>query len=128
MTVNAGGDIAIRPGTEPQPWRIGIEDPRDPARVLAVVPMTTGGVATSGTAHRGPHVVDPRTGAAASELLSVTVVGPSLLWADVLATAAFVLGHDGLALVESVLGYEAVAMGQDGLRTTSGLAAAAARP
>jgi len=60
-------------------------------------------------------------------VLSVTVVGSSLLWADALATAAFVLGRDGLGLVETVAGYEAVVVDQDGIRTTSGLAEAQAR-
>lgn len=122
VTVNAGGDIALRPGSAGQPWRVGIEDPRDPARVLAVLPVAAGGVATSGTARRGPHLVDPRTGRPADELLSVTVVGPSLLWADVLATAVFVRGRAGISLVARLAGYEALAVDHDGMRTTSGLA------
>jgi thiamine biosynthesis lipoprotein len=122
VSVTAGGDIALRPGQDPAPWRIGIEDPRDPARVLAVVPVVSGGVATSGTAHRGRHLVDPATGrATGDELLSVTVVGPSLIWADVLATAAFVRGAAGLDLVESVVGYEGLVVDRDGYRTTGGL-------
>lgn len=125
VTVNAGGDIAVQPGSRPQPWRIGIEDPRDPRQVLAVLPVAAGGVATSGTAHRGRHLVDPRTGLApGGDVLSVTVVGPSLLWADVLATAAFVRGPDGLALVEDLAGYEALVVGPDAFRTTSGLTVA----
>jgi thiamine biosynthesis lipoprotein len=90
--------------------------------VLAVVPVVSGGVATSGTAHRGRHLVDPATGrACGDELLSVTVVGPSLIWADVLATAAFVRGRAGLELIESVVGYEGLVVDRDGYRTTSGL-------
>jgi thiamine biosynthesis lipoprotein len=127
VSVNAGGDIAVRPGADPLPWRIGIEDPADPARVLAVLPLTRGGVATSGTARRGHHLVDPRSGRPVAEAMSVTVVGPSLLWADVLATAAFVRGPvDGLALVEGLTGYEALVVAGDGaLTTTSGLTEAA---
>ncbi|MDQ1598947.1 MAG: FAD:protein transferase, partial [Actinomycetota bacterium] len=123
VSVNAGGDIAVRPGTDPLPWRIGIEDPADPARVLAVLPLTQGGVATSGTARRGLHLVDPASGRTVADALSVTVVGPSLLWADVLATAAFVRGPvDGLAMVEALTGYEALVVAGDGaLTTTSGL-------
>jgi len=123
VSVNAGGDIAVRPGADPLPWRIGIEDPADPARVLAVLPLTRGGVATSGTARRGRHLVDPASGRTVADALSVTVVGPSLLWADVLATAAFVRGPvDGLAMVEGLTGYEALVVAGDGaLTTTSGL-------
>jgi thiamine biosynthesis lipoprotein len=54
---------------------------------------------------------------------SVTVVGPSLLWADVLATATFVRGRvAGPAMVEELAGYEALVVDRDGtLTTTSGL-------
>ena len=127
VSVNAGGDVAVRPGADPLPWRIGIEDPADPARVLAVLPLHRGGIATSGTSRRGRHLVDPGSGRAVTDALSMTVVGPSLLWADVLATAAFVRGPvDGLAMVEGLIGYEALVVAGDGaLTTTSGLTGAA---
>jgi len=94
--LSAGGDITCRT-VDPTaaPWRIGIEDPRDPSRLVAVVPLRTGAVATSGTAHRGSHIVDGRTGRAATGLASVTVIGTSLTAVDVDATAAFALGADG---------------------------------
>ena len=60
----------------------------------------------------------------------MTVVGPSLLWADVLATAAFVRGPAaGLDLVEGLAGYEALVVAGDGaVTTTSGLTAASRSP
>ncbi len=61
--LSAGGDMVCR-ATHGEPWRVGIEDPHDPTRVLAVVPVRDGAVATSGTAHRGAHLVDARTGGA----------------------------------------------------------------
>jgi len=70
------------------------EDPVDPRRTVALVPMVTGGCATSGDAHRGPHVVNPWTGRPARAGGSVTVVGPSLTWADVWATAGYAHGDD----------------------------------
>jgi len=129
VSVNAGGDVALRPGRDAAPWRIGVEDPADARRILAVVTMASGGIATSGTAHRGRHLVDPRDGApAGAAQSSVTVVGPSLLWADVLATAAFVRGADGLRLVED-LGYQALTVAADGATaTTSGLVELAQPP
>ena len=71
-----------------------MEDPRDPTRLLAVVPVLNGAVATSGTAHRGEHLVDGRTGRPPERVASVTVVADSLTWADIDATAAYALGPD----------------------------------
>jgi thiamine biosynthesis lipoprotein len=90
--LSAGGDLVGRTAADSEPWRIGIEDPADPSRVIAVVPLRTGAVATSGTAHRGAHLVDARTGRAPDGVASVTVIGPSLTWADIDATAAYALG------------------------------------
>ncbi|MDM7853532.1 FAD:protein FMN transferase [Cellulomonas alba] len=91
VLVDAGGDVLAwsRSG---RPWVVGIEDPTDRSRVLARVPLLDGAVATSGPAARGAHIVDPRTGEPAAGVLSATVVGPSILWADVAATTAVVLG------------------------------------
>jgi thiamine biosynthesis lipoprotein len=91
--VCAGGDIAAAcDRTDTPDWRVGIEDPRDRCRVLRTICMRDGAVATSGTAARGAHIVDPVTGAPAAGLLSATVVGASLTRADVDATATFVRG------------------------------------
>jgi FAD:protein FMN transferase len=127
--LNAGGDVVV---VCPSgiPFTVGIQDPRDPARVAAVVPCRAGGVATSGTAARGEHLYDPRSGAAAVASASVTVVGPSLQTADVLATAAFVAGEDALELITATAGYEGLridlggrltaTMGWDGTAVGSG--------
>ena len=52
--------------------------------------------------------VDPRTGLPADALVSVTVVGPSLMWADVYATAACAYGDDAMAWLETLEEYEAL--------------------
>ena len=95
VCLSAGGDLVCRVAGPASPdWRIGIEDPRDPTRVVAVVPVRTGAVATSGRAHRGDHVVDARTGRAPDGIASVTVVHDDLTWADLDATAAYAMGRD----------------------------------
>lgn len=111
--LNAGGDVVVG-GREPRPWRIGIEDPRDRSRVVHVVERSTGAVSTSGTAARGAHLVDPRDGSHPASLLAVTVVGESLMWSDVLATAAFVRGADAVEWVSRQVGYRALAVHRDG--------------
>ena len=93
--LSAGGDMVVHVADPDRPdWRVGIEDARDPSRVVAVVPLRHGALATSGLAHRGAHVVDARTGRAPTALLSVTVVGPDLTGADIDATAALALDAD----------------------------------
>ncbi len=108
--VNAGGDVVVR-CLSGQPFRVGVEDPRDRSRLVAVVPLGLGGLATSGTSARGEHLYDPRTGTPATGLASVTVIAPTLEEADVLATAAFVDG--GLRLVEEA-GCQGLAVRADG--------------
>lgn len=94
--LSVGGDLTCRT-LDPAgpPWRIGIEDPHDPRRLVAAVPVWTGAVATSGTARRGAHIVDARTGRPPAGIASVTVVGDSLTAVDIDATAAFALGAAG---------------------------------
>ncbi len=63
-------------------WRVGIENPRDPSTVIAVVLVRRRAVATSGAAHRGQLVLDGRTGRPVGGVAAVTVIGPSLTWPD----------------------------------------------
>lgn len=118
--LNAGGDVVVICPSK-VPFTVGIQDPFDPRRVAAAVSCSRGGVATSGTTARGEHLYDPVSGRPAVASASVTVIGPSLEWADVLATAAFVAGARGLELVEVVAGYEALRIDLDGhLSSTAG--------
>ncbi len=93
LYVNAGGDVAVRGGRAVgSPWRVGIQHPWERDKVAAVVALADGAVATSGSAERGDHVLDPRTGLPAAGLVSVSVIGPDLGTADALATAAVAAG------------------------------------
>ena len=117
--LSAGGDIVCRTG-EPDapPWRIGIEDPRDPRRLVAVVPVVDGAVATSGSAHRGQHVVDARSGRPPTGVASVTVVSASLTEADVDATSAYALGRDAATWLASRPDRSGLVVWADGSTTT----------
>jgi thiamine biosynthesis lipoprotein len=93
VCLSAGGDLVCTARADDSPgWRIGIEDPIDPSRTVAVVPIRDGAIATSGRTHRGAHILDPRTGRPATGWASVTVISDELTWADIDATAAYVLG------------------------------------
>jgi thiamine biosynthesis lipoprotein len=113
--LSAGGDVVVACSRIDTPdWVIGIEDPRDRSRMLRTVALRAGAVATSGTAARGEHIVDPATGAPPAGLLSATVIGPRLLWADVYATAAFVRGAGAADWLGTLPAHAALLVGADG--------------
>ncbi|SDX90908.1 thiamine biosynthesis lipoprotein [Modestobacter sp. DSM 44400] len=116
--LSAGGDLTCRTlDAAGAPWRIGVEDPADPGRVLAVVPVFTGAVATSGTTHRGQHLVDARTARPPSGVASVTVVAGSLTWADIDATAAYAHGPEAAHWLETRPGRSGLVVWDDGTTT-----------
>ncbi|MFI1925150.1 FAD:protein FMN transferase [Streptomyces sp. NPDC020377] len=129
VSVNGGGDVQLLgvPGPE-RPWRVGVSDPLRPGGLAAVVSAAGAdelAVATSGTAERGAHIVDPRTGrSAVTDLVAVTVVTPQLTWADCWATAAFAMGsREALGWLESLPDVEALLItAGDEVRCTGGLA------
>jgi FAD:protein FMN transferase len=115
--LSAGGDIVARATATGRAWRIGIEDPRDPQRIIATVPVLDGAVATSGAAHRGRHVVDARTGRPQTGIASVTVVHSTLTWADIDATAAYALGSEAAEWLGSRPGRSGLVVWSDGSTT-----------
>ncbi|MFE1026007.1 FAD:protein FMN transferase [Streptomyces sp. NPDC058818] len=129
VSVNGGGDVQLlgSPGAG-RPWRVGVSDPLRPGGLAAVVSAAGAAelaVATSGSAERGAHIVDPRTGrSAVTDLVAVTVVAPRLTWADCWATAAFAMGsREGLRWLESLDGVEGLLVtAGDEVRCTGGLA------
>ncbi|MFB7462090.1 FAD:protein FMN transferase [Streptomyces sp. NPDC056224] len=114
--VNGGGDLQLRgqatPGT---PWRIGITHPLRPGELATVVTADHDlAVATSGTAERGAHILNPHTGTPATTFASLTLVGPRLTLTDTYATAAFARGDGAREWLEALDGYEALAVLPDG--------------
>ena len=108
--VDVGGDLRVS-GTPPSGavWPIGVEDPFDTERDLALLRLRDEGVATSGPRFKplvdadgraGHHLIDPATGRpAAAPPASSTVVSPSAAWAEAFATALAVGGRRGRDLV-----------------------------
>jgi FAD:protein FMN transferase len=119
--VNAGGDVVAFGEPEPgRRWRIGIQDPRAAGQLVSVVELD-GAVATSGAYERGHHVLDPESGLPARGLLSATVTGPELDLADALSTGLFAAGEGGLEMIDSIPGYGALIVRNDGtLAATTG--------
>jgi thiamine biosynthesis lipoprotein len=113
--VNGGGDVQLRGETSAgHPWLVGVVDPHDRTRIITAISGTDLAVATSGTAERGSHIVNPFTAQRPRDLASVTVIGPSLTRADTYATAAFAMSAGGLAWLEKLSDYEALAVTSDG--------------
>ncbi|WP_328697637.1 FAD:protein FMN transferase [Streptomyces sp. NBC_00342] len=110
--VNGGGDLQLRgQATVNSPWRVGIAHPLHPGELATVITTDrTMAVATSGTAERGAHILDPHTGAPATAFAALTVVGPRLTMTDAYATAAFARGRDARDWLETMDGYEALAI------------------
>ncbi|MDF2875492.1 MAG: apbE [Sporomusa sp.] len=132
--VNAGGEVRVI-GTRPdgQPWRVGVQDPRDTEGLAAKVALTEwDSLETSGDYQRFfikdnvryAHILDPRTGSQPREVVSVTIVSKSDSYADVLSTAMFVLGVEkGQELLKQYPGTEAIFITNDGKKVvTPGLA------
>ena len=104
--LNAGGDVRVRGlSASGEPWRIGVRHPWDPTATCLVLSGTDLAVATSGVYERGEHVLDPRRGAPARGLRSVTVVGADLGVADAYATAAVAMGPAGIGWLDRLPGH-----------------------
>ena len=105
--IDAGGDVyAAGLNDRGMPWSVGIRHPRKPDALIDTLRVSNSAVCTSGDydrrgANDACHIMDPRTGESAALVASATVMAPSAMVADGLATAAFVMGpRDGVALLE----------------------------
>ncbi|WP_034091348.1 FAD:protein FMN transferase [Streptacidiphilus albus] len=114
--VNGGGDIQTAGEPEPgRPWGLAVAHPLHPGAFATLVRGQDIALATSGTAERGGHILDPRTGRpVGGNLASVTVVGRSLTAVDIAATTAFALGARARDWLEGRPGLEGFAVLDDG--------------
>ncbi|MEO8697617.1 MAG: FAD:protein FMN transferase [Acidimicrobiales bacterium] len=113
--VNVGGDLVASGRPEPsRPWRAAVRDPNDPLAVAIVIDVDHCAVATSATYERGDHIWRAPIVAQSEPIASITVVGPRLAWVDAFATAAFVMGRDGVEWVAQHDGYDALAITHGG--------------
>jgi thiamine biosynthesis lipoprotein len=119
-----GNVIGIGAKPDGSPWKVGIQDIDKPTGESMLVSRNTGGSAvTSGIYERGfdldgvryHHLLSPFTGwPVQNELASVAIFSDSSMIGDALSTTAFVLGtEEGLKLIESLEGIEAVFIARD---------------
>jgi thiamine biosynthesis lipoprotein len=101
--VEIGGELKVKGrNARGNDWAVAIEQPiLEARRVQRVVKIKSGAVATSGDyrnffevdGQRYSHIIDPHTGKTAGrETASVTVLAPSAMQADALATGLMVMG------------------------------------
>lgn len=98
--INAGGDIRTHGnGARGKSWTIAVQDPAKDRRYPEIISMNTGAVATSGNyeiyfdqAKLFHHIIDPKSGRSPQLSKSVTTIAPTVMEADALSTAVFVLG------------------------------------
>ncbi|MEA5050376.1 MAG: FAD:protein FMN transferase [Oscillospiraceae bacterium] len=130
--LSVGGNVrAIGPKADGTDWTVGIENPwstSDTDTYLLTVGIRDMSVVTSGSYQRYytvngvqyHHIIDPQTLYPKNEYVSVTVLAHDSGLADALSTALFNSEYeDGLALVRSLDGVEAMWVYADGTRSYS---------
>lgn len=129
VLVNLGGDLAIAGEPPPGGWTVSLADDHSEADAAAVVTVSSGALATSGTTVRRwrragrpvHHIIDPRTGRTSEPCWrTVTVAAASCTDANTASTAAIVLGDAAPAWLERAhLPARLVRLG-GGVRVTGG--------
>ena len=121
--VSAGGDSRLLGDRRGRPWNVGIRDPRQRGELAAVLPLDNVAISTSGDYERYfeedgvryHHIINPRTGKSAGGVRSVTVIGPDGITTEGLTKSVFIKGpKDGLKLIESQKGVEAIVIDAEG--------------
>lgn len=121
--ISAGGDSRITGDRGGRPWMLGIKHPRKPEGIALRLPLSESAISTSGDyerffiedGKRVHHIINPETGRSANKSWSATVIGPSAIATDALSTTIFILGAvKGLALIESLDGFDAIIIDSDG--------------
>ncbi|MEA2038097.1 MAG: FAD:protein FMN transferase [Nanoarchaeota archaeon] len=119
--VNAGGDVRAIGSKGNDNWKIALQNPRDEKDFITTISVNDTAVCTSGDYERYfdddkkfHHIVDPRTGHSATELISVTIISKKAIDCDALATSVFVLGKtEGLELIQRFKDVEGLIITKD---------------
>lgn len=126
--INAGGDVRARGlKGKRRPWTVAVQDPAKSGSFPDTIHLTDAAVATSGsyeiyfdrerTYH---HIVSSKSGTSPNLSASVSVVAPSAMAADALATGVFVMEPErGIELIDSLSGCECLIIGENGRQLKS---------
>ena len=122
-TVSAGGDSRILGDRRGWPWMMGIKDPRGEGHIVSL-PLQDLSVSTSGdyeryfidqSGIRHHHIINPKDGRSASQVRSVTILGPNATMTDALSTTVFVMGvKQGLGYINGIADVSAIIIDGEG--------------
>ena len=121
--VEAGGDIRVRGSRgNGQPWRVAVQDPEKGSDFPDMIEVSKGAVATSGSYEKyydqdreHHHIFSTDSGRSPQHSSSVTLVAPTAMAADALATSVFLMApRQGVELIDRLRGCECLVMGHDG--------------
>lgn len=122
--INASGDMNTW-GKQPNgdDWKVAITNPLNKNNAFALLPISNSAVVTSGDyekyvifdGKRYSHIINPKTGYPASEIISVSVFAPKAELADALATSIFVMGTEiGLNRINQLENIECIIIDSTG--------------
>ncbi len=126
--INAGGDIRTAGTREHrQPWTVAVQDPAKSGLYPDIIHLSDAAVATSGSYEiffdrdkLFHHIVSSKSGRSPVLSASASVVAPSAMAADALATSVFVLDpRQGVALIDSMPGCECLIIDNEGIQLKS---------
>jgi thiamine biosynthesis lipoprotein len=127
--IDAGGDIRAA-GTKERklPWTVAVQDPEKAGRFPDTIHPSGGAVATSGSYEiyfdrdeRFHHIVNSTSGVSPHLTRSASVVAPTTMAADALATGLFVMEPKaGIAFVDALPGCECLLIERDGTQRRTG--------
>lgn len=115
--VSAGGDTGLLGDRKGRPWLVGIKHPRASDKTAVHLPLSNEAISTSGDYERYfiedevryHHIINPKTGKSAQQVVSVSVIGQDPTYVDALSTTLFVLGlEQGMAFIDNLPDYEAI--------------------
>lgn len=122
--INGGGDVLVQGMLQGRPWRVGLRDPRSPAKLLGVVQVSGAAVvASSGDYeryffHQGQrfhHILSPRTGLPTLGVHGVSLIARNVAEVNGLGAAMMVLGAQaGRQLAEGLPQVATLMAGQNG--------------
>ncbi len=126
--LNIGGDIyALGKTIHNKKWKIGINNPRTkkiPQPFVGTLSLTGRASATSGDYERfritdqglrAHHILNPKTGYPTDKSISVSIIAPSAMDADAIATTVFILGpYKGLKFISELKDVEGFIIDEEG--------------